>query len=127
MAVFYSSYACAVHEILSDPDPMSDGCEWVVVGFHCGEFVFDFENRFRQVLECVMKPVWLHVFICTSPKGIVNLPHAHLFSAYTTESGFSSFTSANLKLFFSSSRTDFRFRGLSSASIIWSFISSNPN
>jgi hypothetical protein len=51
----------------------------------------------------------------------------HLFSAYTTESEFSSFTSANLKLFFSRSRTDFRFRGLSSASIVRSFISSNPN
>src|SRR5260370_25266557 len=51
----------------------------------------------------------------------------HLLSAYTTESGFSSFTSVNLKLFFSRSRTDFRFRGLSSASIVCSFISSNPN
>jgi hypothetical protein len=37
--------------------------ERVVVGFHCGEFIFDFENRLRQLLECVVKPVWLHVFI----------------------------------------------------------------
>ena len=51
----------------------------------------------------------------------------HLLSAYTTESELSSCASASLKLFFSSNRIDFRFRGLSSASILSNFISSNPN
>jgi hypothetical protein len=37
--------------------------ERVVIGFHCGDFVFDFEDRLSQLLKRVMKPVRLHVFI----------------------------------------------------------------
>jgi hypothetical protein len=37
--------------------------QWVVVGFHWGEFVFYFEDRLRQLLKCVVKPISLYVFM----------------------------------------------------------------
>ena len=36
--------------------------ERVVVGFHRGEFVFDFEDRLSRLLQSVLKPIGLQVF-----------------------------------------------------------------
>jgi hypothetical protein len=35
--------------------------ERVVIGFHRGEFAFDFEERLGQLLQCVVKPSCVHM------------------------------------------------------------------
>ena len=34
-----------------------------MVGFHRGDFVFNFDDRLGQLLKCAMKPISVHLFI----------------------------------------------------------------